>query len=316
MSQRFKNPFKSTKLKAFFFFLVLATFFWALTKFSRQYTATAEASVYYVNIPDNTLITDDNLKEITFDLATNGFEFLFYKLKRPRIDIDVRRYYSEGVSQVIVSENELIKLISARLKTNLAVRNLSVNEISIKLDGIVSKKIPVRIKTNLRFKDGFRPLDSLVATPDSIIVSGPSLFLETIEFSETKVITQDNVDKSILRTVTLKTFENKEVSFKPKEVSISLQVAEFSQKQINLPIELLNIPEGVIVKLIPNFMTLTFDAPLDDFRKINENDFKIVCDYNERNEEENFMIPRLVQSSANVINIDFDSKKIDYLIFK
>mgnify|MGYP000240209542 CR=1 FL=1 len=316
MSNQFKNPFKSTKLKAFFFFLVLATFFWALTKFSRQYTATVEASIFYVNIPGNTLITDDNLKEITFDLATNGFEFLFYKLKRPRIDIDVRRYYSEGDTQVIVLESELIKLISSRLNADLAVRNLSVKELAIKLDGIISKKIPVKVKTDFSYKDGFRPLDSLKVIPDSIVLYGPSIYLETIDFAETKTLTGKNLDKSVSKTAIISSFENRKVTFDPKEVLVSITVAEFSQKEINLPIELINVPQGIIVKLIPNTVKLTFNASVADFRKITDKDFKVICDYDQRNEDENFMIPRLVESSNRVINIEFDTKKIDYLIFK
>lgn len=316
MSEPFKNPFKNTKLKAFLFFLVLATFFWALTKFSRQYTATTAASIHYVNIPDNTLITEDNLKEITFDLATNGFEFLFYKLKRPRIDIDVRRYYSDGDTQVIIPENELVKLISSRLKTNLAVRNLSVKELGINLDGIISKKIPVKVKIDFTYKDGFRPLDSLQVIPDSIVVFGPSVYLEEINFAETKVLSGKNLDKSISRTADINSFENGKVTFNPKEVLVSVTVAEFSQKEIELPIELVNVPQGIIVKLIPNTVTLTFNASVTDFRKITDKDFKVICDYNQRNEDENFMIPKLVESSNRVINVEFDTKKIDYLIFK
>lgn len=316
MSEKFRNPFKNTKLKAFFFFLLLATFFWALTKFSRQYTATVAASIYYVNIPDNTLITEGNLKEITFDLATNGFEFLFYKLKKPRVDIDVRRYYSEGDTQVIIPENELVKLISSRLNADLAVRNLSVKELGIKLDEIVSKKIPVKVKIDFTYKDGFRPLDSLQVIPDSIVVSGPSIYLETIDFAETKTISGKNLYKPVSRAAEIQSFENRKVTFEPKEVLVSISVAEFSQKEISIPIELANVPQGIIVKLIPNTVTLTFNASMNDFKKITDKDFRIVCDYNLRNEEENFMIPKLIESSDRVINIEFDTRKIDYLIFK
>ena len=316
MSEKIKNPFKSTKLKAFFFFLMLATFFWALTKFSRQYTATAAASIHYANIPDNTLMTDDNLKEITFDLSTNGFEFLFYKLKRPRIDIDVRRYYSEGDSLVIVSENELIKLITSRLKADLAVRNLSVNQLGVNLDKIISKKIPIKVKTDFSYKDGFRPLGSLQVIPDSIIVSGPSVYLETIDFVETEVLSGENLDTSVSVSATISSFENAKVIVDPKEVLVSITVAEFSQKEINLTIELINVPQGVIVKLIPNTVSLTFNASVDDFKNITDKDFKVICDYDQRNEDENFMIPKLVESSDRVMNVELDTKKIDYLIFK
>ena len=79
MSKRFYNLFKNSKLKGIFFFLLLATVFWVLTKFSRQYTATAKATIHYLNIPEATQIKDDNLKKIDFNLTTSGFEFLYYR---------------------------------------------------------------------------------------------------------------------------------------------------------------------------------------------------------------------------------------------
>jgi hypothetical protein len=61
---------------------------------------------------------------------------------------------------------------------------------------------------------------------------------------------------------------------------------------------------------------LTFSVPVEDFIGITEKDFIIVCDYSERNSEENFMIPKIVESPKQAINIEFDLKKIDYLLFK
>jgi hypothetical protein len=96
MSKRFYNPFTNSKLKGIFFFLLLATVFWVLTKFSKQYTATASATIHYLNIPEATQIKDDNLKKIDFNLTTSGFEFLYYKFKKPIIDIDLKNFYIAG----------------------------------------------------------------------------------------------------------------------------------------------------------------------------------------------------------------------------
>jgi len=316
MTKQFKSPFKNTKLKPFFFFLFLATLFWILTKFSREYTATTTASINYINIPKTTLVTDGSLKEITFDLSANGFEFLLYKLRKPSVDVDLRRYYKEGQMKVTIPKNELVKLVSSHLNADLAINNISVEELSISLDTIVSKKIPVFVKTNFSYKDGFKPIDSIKISPDSIVVSGPSIYLEAIDFAETIEVSENNLDKTFLKTVEIQNFVNKKVSFEPQEVSVSVNVAEFSQKEMVLPIAVINIPEGTSIKLIPNIVSMSFNVSVDDFTEITEKDFKLVCDYAQRDIEENFMIPNLIKSPPGIINIEFDPKKIDYLIFK
>ena len=95
-----------------------------------------------------------------------------------------------------------------------------------------------------------------------------------------------------------------------------MDVKEFTQKELTLPIEIINLPEGVTIKLIPEISTIRFDVSVDDFRNTVENEFRLVCDYSERNEQENFIIPRLLNQPEDVLNIEILDKKIDFLIFK
>ena len=316
MAKHINNPFKNSKLKAIFFFLLLATFFWFLTKFSRHYTATATAYVNYVNVPKTTLLTDENAKEITFDLSASGFEFLFYKLKRPTIEIDVGRFYSTGMDHILLRRNDLVRIISAGLNANLTIKDLSVEELRVQLDNITSKKIPVITETAFSYKNGFRQIDSIKILPDSITISGPSTYLDTINSVKTMVLSEENLDKNISKIVAIKNFTTQKISFDPKEVTVLVEVSEFSQKEIVLPIKVINLPENTIIKLIPSVVTIVFNASVEEFKEINENDFNLVCDYAKRNTEENFMIPNLVKSPSGIFNIEFDTKKIDYLIFK
>lgn len=316
MSNRFYNPFKNTRLKAFFFFLLLATVFWILTKFSRQYTASAKANIEYINVPEATQIKDNNIKEIEFDLTTSGFEFLYYNLKNPSIDIDVSRYYVEGEKNVIVSKNELAKLVSAKLGKNLPVQNLSDNQLSIGLDAIISKKVVVVARTKFTFKDGFRIVDSLKITPDSVKVSGPSTSLERLDFIETEEISKDNLDKNLSVIISLLKHENNKVSFSPMKVDVLVEVSEFSQKEMMVPIDIINVPKGTVVKLIPNSVSVTFNVSVKDFKEIIAEDFKLVCDFNDRNVDGDFIILKLSASPAGIYNIELGTKKIDYLIFK
>jgi hypothetical protein len=316
MSNRFYYPFKNARLKAFFFFLLLATVFWILTKFSRQYTASAKANIQYINIPDATLIADNNVNEIEFDLTTSGFEFLYYNLKKPSIKIDVSSYYREGEKNVVITKNELAKLISAQLGTNLRVQNLSSNQLSIGLDAIISKKVPVIAQTKFTFKDGFRMVDSVKVKPDSVLVSGPSAFLVEVNSIETIEILKNDLDENLSLTVLLKEQENNRISFSPKQVNVIVEVAEFSQKEMMVPIDLINVPQGTVVKLIPNVVSVTFNVSVEDFKEITEKDFRLVCDFNERNADEDFMVLKLAASPAGIYNIELRTKKIDYLIFK
>ena len=316
MSKRFYNLFKKSKLKGIIFFLLLATVFWVLTKFSRQYTATATATIHYLNIQEATQIKDDNLKKIDFNLTTSGFEFLYYRFKNPIIDIDLNNFYIAGEKNVIIPKVELMGLVSSQLNTNLTIRNLPNDEFVVSLDAIISKKIPIIAKTKFAYRDGFRSLDSLKIEPDSALVAGPASYLNEMNFIETILISRDDIDKTFSQSVSLIGHENKKVSIDPMEVNISVNVAEFTQKKMVVPIELKNVPQGTIVKLIPTTVAVTFNVSVEDFNGISAGDFKLVCDFNERNLDEDFILLKLEEGPPRIYNIELSTKKIDYLIFK
>jgi hypothetical protein len=315
MTKTFKSPFKNSKLKAFFFFLLLTTLFWVLTKFSNNFIAPIVAKINYTNIPNTTLLTENNLKELSFDISANGFEFIFYKLRKPTIEINVDSYYKENQKNVILSKEELTKLISIQLDKDV-VKNPSVDKLQINLDGIISKKIPVKGNIKFSYKNGFRPIDSLKFKPDSVTISGPSKFIDTINFISTKQVSENEIDTSFSISTGLALFKNKKVTVSPKEVEVSIKVEEFSQKEMTLNIMTVNVPPNITIKLIPKVVTISFNVSISDFQNITKNDFTLVCNYDERNKDENFMTPKLVKQPKGVFDIEFDTKKIDYLIFK
>ena len=311
----FKN-YKNSKVKWFLFFLFLATIFWVLTKFSREFTTTLQARINYENIPETAALSEKNIKTIAFDLTANGFEILFYKFKKPTIDVEVGKYFSKGENDFTIPKGELTRMVAANFNRNLAIKNLSVEELNVRLDPIVLKKVRVIAKTKFSFENGFKPVDSIKVKPDSVIISGPSGSLQNINAVETELIALDKIDESISETVKITSPNEEIVSIKPNKVAVSLKVAEFSQGKFTLPVEVINQPPDLEIKLVPNAIVISFDVSVTEFAKISKENFRVVCDYSKRNNEENFMLPFLERKPTNVINVAFEPKKIDFFVLK
>ena len=203
MARGFLNKYKNNKLKLFLFFLLVAGVFWVLTKFSREFTTSMVATIEYQSIPETAALAKDNPQELSFDLTANGFEILFYKFKKPSLNIQVADYYQKDKSGFTLSRNEVLKLISNSFNRYLEVKNLSLDQLNVKLDRIVLKKVKVKPKTDIAFKNGFKALDSIVLIPDSVTISGPESSLKSIKFVKTKTLTLKNIDKNISETVAI-----------------------------------------------------------------------------------------------------------------
>ena len=95
----------------FLLFLLIAAFIWFLSKFSRDFTASIDVEVVYKNTPHGIIVSDKNQNDISFDLTASGFDFLFYKINKPKIYIDLGEYYNHEKSVVLIAPDDFKKII-------------------------------------------------------------------------------------------------------------------------------------------------------------------------------------------------------------
>jgi len=166
------------------------------------------------------------------------------------------------------------------------------------------------------YKEGFKPLGAMQSQPDFITISGPARSVDSLQYVETIPISMEHVEKDVRIVLTLKKPLNKEITISEETITAFQKVAEYTQKRITLSVKPLNVPSNLRLKLIPELISITFNVSIDDFKDINESDFELVCDYNERNKVENFMTPQLRKQPQTIADVEFETKKIDFLIFK
>ena len=290
------SKYRNSKIKNFLFFLGVAIVIWLLTKFSKETAATLTVGITYEQLPNNTLLSDKNQEEISFDVTSNGFQVLFHSVKKPILEIPLMDFYKEGDSIIQIPETSLSKLVERQLSIYNA-RNFTNNELKVFLDRTISKKLPVKATLNLHYKEGFRAIDSAQMKPDSVLLYGPSEFIKEITYIPTQEITKKELQGNFTEDVALLEFENPKIKVVPKKVTVSFEVKEFSQKQVTVPIELLNVPSNTSLK-------------------ISGSDFRVVCDFSEKVSEGNFMIPKILNQPKGIYRVELSPRKIEYLIFK
>jgi len=304
------------KIRTFLLFLFVACIIWVLTKFSKEYTATISCPLSYSNLPENYILGKGSPDNVTFDVTANGFEFLQYSLKTPEIEIDLANYSNKEGEQIVINKSNLSRIITTQLKKDIAIVNVSPSQLAINLDVIIFKKLPIRAITDITFKEGYKSVNNYTLSPDSIIVSWPNNRLDSIQYVTTKPVILEKVDKAV-RIAVLLNLPDEGVTFvETEKIYFSMDVVEYTQKTIVLPIEIINLPANTTIKIIPETITVTFDVSVSGFNEVSVNDFRVVCDFSQKNDEENFLIAKLVNQPEEILNVELSDKKIDYLIFK
>ncbi len=309
-----KKRVKNGKIKMLFFFLLITSFMWLLTKFSNEFTSTIEANIEFSEIPSDKVISESSATSIAFDHTSSGFDFLTYRLKKPIISIPLTNYSKDGT--IVLSQNDLTRIINSSLKTNVSVKNVSLESLNIKLDSIITKELPIYPIIDLSFQKGFKAVREIEITPDRIEVSGASTILNELNSLQTKSIELEDLNATTTGELELDTSVFPTLTVSENTITYTVTIEEFTQKEILVPIEVENLPLETTLKLIPEEISVMFDVSLSKFNLINKSEFRVVCDYEKRNEEQNFMIPQLISFSDEVQNVTLSSHKVKYLIFK
>ena len=310
------RKYRTIKLKTFLLFLLLALLIWVLTKFSKETTATVNTNIAFTNLPNTVSISPNTPKDLDFDISANGFQFLSFKLNIPTIDIDISKFYEEGDTLILISNSELNRIISSQLNNYTRVSQISLDELWVDLDPIVTKKVVIELISEIDYKVGYKSLGIVTLSPDSVDVSGPSEVVDSIRSIITETFVKKDVSETINGTLVLQNPKNSILVLSNETTGLQLIVEEFTQKRLNLPVEVTNVPGDIELKLIPESIDVSFEVSLSEFNSISEKDFRIVCNYATRSSEENFMIPKLLIIPDGLYHIELETKKIEYLIFK
>lgn len=306
---------KQNKPKVFLFFLLFSTLLWVLTKFSKQFTSKVEVAIEYQSLPEDTLLSDAP-KSILVNVSANGFEFLFYRLKPTKVSIPLAKYYKNKENKVLIEREALQMEISNALEREAVLTDLSQKSMLVLLDRIASKEVPIRIASEIQLKKGFRQVDSIQITPSSVVVSAPSQVLDKINFVATEKWEAKAVNKNQEKKLKLKLPDFDKTFLNLEEVTASVEVKEYLQKNISVRVQVINKPKDVTLMLIPETISLYVDVDIDSYNNISEKDFLIACDYNERNEKEGVLYAKILRAPKRLYNMHLSETVIDYLIFK
>jgi hypothetical protein len=312
--QKGKNQHKIPK--SFFVALAVALFFWLLTKLSKEYQAVIAFPVEYVNIPQDKLIQSTPLDKIDIQGNASGFKLFGIHLFKKKIRLDVQKSRRKLNSKYyILLENQKID-IQNQVSNNFIINGIAQDTIYLDLGQLTSKKVPLKGSFDFSYTSGYHLTKPIQITPDSILVSGPKSQIDTLQNFHLQKLTLKNISKSIAQTIKINAI-SKRLKFSIKEATVLADVDRFTEGKLELPFEIINLPENALVTTFPKTVQIFYQVGLTNFSKVNATSFRIVCDYNNSiSNNLNYLIPRVVVKPDFVTSVKVNPNKIEYLIQK
>ena len=310
-----RTRFRKTNFNAFLFFLFFAVIIWLFVQFSKTYSETVEIPVDYINVPPDKVITEDNANYLGLNMRSSGFEIAWFSLSTPTLEIDVAGL-EERNGQLLYFIEEHASNIQEQLDIDFDTSEFLSETLTINFYQKAEKKLPVWSNIDTDFAVGFAAAEPIALSPDSVMVSGPEAILDTLNALRTENLILRDIKNNLSGEVAIDTTGLAEVTPYRHKVNYELLVEKFTEGSVTVPVQLINVPEGLNVAIFPKEVVLFYQVNLEDYKKVSAADFRVLADFDELDENQDFLIPKVVQKPSFVNHLRLNEKQIQYIIKK
>lgn len=315
-----------TKIKAYFsgmnwrntllflLFLILAAIFWMMLFFQNDIEATYKIPVKYSNVPNDVVFDHPLPQDIEIRVGDKGSEIFRYTfLLRDSLDIDVQKYHNERVNNL--QGTELMQLIRQKLFKSSTLTAYYPSHISLDVSKLHQKTLQVVFDGEIATGRSNLIADEYTIEPKTVIAYGSKTQLEEIENAPTEYSLFNNLKATSLFQVNIKPVEG--VKFVPKAVDIYIPINEYTERKFEIPITVINVPGGIDVKFFPSSTDVSFSVTLEDYKRISQDDFAIVLDYNSFYKNENGRVElSLTTEPESIRNAKLSTQSVEFLLEK
>ncbi|WP_373057477.1 CdaR family protein [Zunongwangia sp. H14] len=302
-------------MKTFSVFLFFSALTWLLVQLSKEYTQIVQVPLTYINAPLDKSLSAEKPQEVDMRLHEQGFYILYYRIFRPKLTIDLAKTEVDGNHLVYEIENNR-NAISEELGIDFDNATFLDSEIQIPFQPKQERRIAVVPNINVNYAVGYSAGEGVQLEPDSVTVSGPKSIIDTLQSVPTLPINRNNINRDITGQVKLDTTHLGMLSFYRDEVGYSLEVEKFTEGSVQIPVEVRNVPESLNLAYFPKKILVYYQVNLEDYDRVKPSSFKVVCDFKNVNEGEDYFLAQLVEKPDFVNNIRLSERKIQFVIKK
>ena len=253
-SSHFENR---EKVIAFSVALFFALCLWFIVNLSRDFNVTIQVPIVLSNLPSDVTISSDIPEMASVVLTGEGWNLISVYTNPPRVLVNAE-------SDEVNLAEQLRSQVGAF--SDLNVVQVRPTQLYIQKERRVSRKLPIQNRTSFRFTDQFNQLSDPVLSPDSVLATGAESILNELEYWETTETELLNINQSVDRAIELQPMTG--ISLEPSTVNLSMEVAEFTEAEIRVPIRTRNLPSGRAVSYNPSSILVRYDVPIHQFSEV------------------------------------------------
>tara|TARA_R110000868_G_scaffold235273_2_gene489028 strand:- start:17068 stop:18081 length:1014 start_codon:yes stop_codon:yes gene_type:complete len=274
---------------------IMAMSLWFIVNLNGDYNISINVPIESGNIPNDMALIEDLPEFVQVDVSGDGWKLVNLFNNPPNVIIDI----TEG-------EVNLFDQVRQRFTVEQDVSVLKVQPflINIGLEPKISKKVPIRLNTDIQFTTRYGLIGNTKITPDSLTITGAvSQVSDISEWVIQDTLVLRNVRDDILSIISFESF-NHLIEPSINEITLSANVSEFTEGETSVYIRTRGLPRGQVINYNPSAVLIRFDVPLEQYAEVqNTRPYEVYVPYS-----------KILQDSTGFVTPDIELMTTQYQI--
>lgn len=295
------------RIVVFIVAFIMALSLWFIVNLNGDYNISVNIPLEPGSIPDDMALVEDLPEFVQVEVSGDGWKLVSLYNNPPRVLIDI----NEG-------EVNLFDQVRQRFSVEQDVSVLKVQPfaVDIALEEKVSKKIPIRLNTEISFMNRYGLVSAPQITPDSLVITGAESQVEDInEWLIGEVLVLSDVRENISAVIPIEE-TNPLIESSVDEVTFTADVSEFTEGEVSVYIRTRDLPRGEVINYNPSAVSIRFDVPIELYSEVqNMRPYEAYVPYSEIQEDSTgFVTPdiELIATEYNIKLRSFQPKAVAY----
>lgn len=306
------------KMMLFSFFLVVSIIIWLLNALSKNYTTEIKYPIAYSKFPPNKVLVSDVPESLVLRVSAHGYALMSYKLTNRPIPLNfpVTSFAMNSLpgdsSSFYILTRYAREQVSRQLPAELQLEEISPDTLIFRFANEIKRWVSVQPELTYEFGKNFTTTNGVVISPESIRVSGPDIYLDTLQFVRTVKMSLGQLQKDF--SGVLKIDEDPRLNYAENKVSCKISLERLTEVQLQVPVQVNGLPDSLRVQTFPQQVRITGKVGLSRYERIVPEAFWIAVEYNDVLSNTPTLEVTMKAAPEALKDVEFYPKTVEYLL--
>lgn len=275
-----------------------ATTFWFFNSLNKEYTTSFNYPVSFDYNADSLISVKPLPKYVSLDVTGGGWILLrktaIFSPKPLEIDL------SKSLGSSMLQWRDLLSSFREQIG-DLNINQILQDTLSVQIEPIRQKKVAIKIDSlSIQLDEEYRVTSPIITSIDSITLTGPKSFIDTLSGSYRLQMPQVGIDDDFNREIPIRVPRADLIISNPSTLDVSFEVSKFEEVELTVGVEWMNTPSNSRLLLDSQFVTVSFLARESEANEFTASDFIVIADYSMLNKSDTTVLAMLTAFPTQV----------------